>query len=478
MNEETLRIRRVEVTGLFGLYNHKIDLNLQERVTIIHGPNGVGKTMLLKLVAALFSGRLVELARTHFSTFTVTLTDASILGFEREEREFVDEEGVESDQPRQQYLFERSVRAKSEKRPPRIVIRAFAIADGRREEAELGALPNKSSSARLASFIDSETPWLYRMGPDQWMDREYKEYLTAYQVIERYSDRLPTRYQGKLFKEPELVRNLRRKVKVHFIETQRLLKLSIQEAEWARHNADRTVVSMVKSYASELKEKVSATLANYGKGSQTLDQSFPWRLLHGDQPRVPVDELKRRMVDLEKKRDYLKKIGLLADDNSYPFDVNAIDSLDSTRLDVLALYVSDTQSKLSVLDNLSERVYLLLDIVNKKFRNKSISLDKQEGLKAVSSTGASLDLDALSSGEQHELVLIYDLLFRVDPDTLVLLDEPELSLHLTWQKQFLQDLLNIVEATRFDAIVATHSPFIVGDRHDLMVPLASQEAGE
>ena len=107
MNEETLRIRRVEVTGLFGLYNHKIDLNLQERVTIIHGPNGVGKTMLLKLVAALFSGRLVELARTHFSTFTVTLTDASILGFEREEREFVDEEGVESDQPRQQYLFER-----------------------------------------------------------------------------------------------------------------------------------------------------------------------------------------------------------------------------------------------------------------------------------------------------------------------------------------------------------------------------------
>ena len=130
------------------------------------------------------------------------------------------------------------------------------------------------------------------------------------------------------------------------------------------------------------------------------------------------------------------------------------------------------------MDNLSERVYLLLDIVNKKFRNKSISLDKQEGLKAVSSTGASLDLDALSSGEQHELVLIYDLLFRVDPDTLVLLDEPELSLHLTWQKQFLQDLLNIVEATRFDAIVATHSPFIVGDRHDLMVPLASQEAGE
>ncbi|HDR9799131.1 TPA: AAA family ATPase [Burkholderia cenocepacia] len=478
MDQGLLKVKRVEITGLFGLYDHKIDLNVEERVTIIHGPNGVGKTMLLKLVAALFSGRIVELARTNFRTFTVTLSDESIVGFERSEEEYPDEDDAGIDQPRQQFLFEKAVRPKQEKRSPRVAVRAFAIAGGRREEAELGALPNKSSAARLASFIDGETPWLFRNGPDQWIDQEHKEYLTAYQVIERYSDRLPPRYQGKLFKEPELVRNLRRQVKVHFIETQRLLKLTLQEPEWARHAAGRSVVSMVKSDASDLRDKVSLTLANYGKGSQTLDQSFPWRLLHGDHQTVSVDDLKSRMVDLEDRRADLKRIGLLAEDNSNPFDVSAIDTLDSTRLDVLDLYVTDTHSKLNLLDNLSNRVNLLLEIVNKKFRNKIISLDKQEGLKAVSSTGALLDLDALSSGEQHELVLIYDLLFRVDPDTLVLLDEPELSLHLTWQKQFLEDLLKIVDATGFDAVVATHSPFIVGDRHDLMVQLGSRQSEE
>jgi predicted ATPase len=54
---------------------------------------------------------------------------------------------------------------------------------------------------------------------------------------------------------------------------------------------------------------------------------------------------------------------------------------------------------------------------------------------------------------------------------LVLIDEPELSLHVNWQKSFLPDLLKIVEATGYDVILATHSPFIVGDRSDLMVAL-------
>lgn len=480
MENQILRVKNIQVSKLYGLYDHCINIDLDERIAIIHGPNGVGKTMLLKLVAALFSGRIIELARAKFSEFFVTLDDGSVLGIVREEQpDFLDDAlDSESSLRKQQALFEPTLKPRSDRPAPRTIVKAVSIFNGAREETELGALPTKNSAAKIASFIDSETPWLYRTGPDQWIDREEKEYLTAYQVVEKYSDRLPARYQGKLFKEPAAFRNLRLRVKVHFIETQRLLKLSLQEPEWHRHSGDRAVVSMVKSDAVDLKEKISLTLANYGKNSQTLDQSFPWRLLHEANPRISRDFLKTKMENLEKKRGNLKKIGLIADDNSNQFDTNAIDSLDETRLDVLALYVSDTESKLSALDSLSQRVNLLIGIVNKKFRNKSISIDRQEGLKATSSTGLPLDLDDLSSGEQHELVLIYDLLFRVEADTLVLLDEPELSLHLTWQKQFLADLLSIVNATRFDAIVATHSPFIVGDRSDLMISLASGDSEE
>ena len=85
--------------------------------------------------------------------------------------------------------------------------------------------------------------------------------------------------------------------------------------------------------------------------------------------------------------------------------------------------------------------------------------------------GETVGLESLSSGEQHELVLHYELLFRVRTNTVVLIDEPELSLHINWQKQFLPDLLDTVQLSGIDAVIATHSPFIAGYRDDLMVRL-------
>ena len=68
----------------------------------------------------------------------------------------------------------------------------------------------------------------------------------------------------------------------------------------------------------------------------------------------------------------------------------------------------------------------------------------------------------LSSGEQHELVLLYDLLFNVQPGALVLIDEPEISLHVSWQKRFIEDLQRISRLVKFRSVVATHSPQIAG----------------
>jgi predicted ATPase len=182
-------------------------------------------------------------------------------------------------------------------------------------------------------------------------------------------------------------------------------------------------------------------------------------------------ELKERMEKLDARRAELKEIGLLDEPGSHPFDTAALDSLDPTQQSVMALYVQDTEQKLSVLDDIALRARLLLDNVNHKFHHKHIRIDRERGLVAEGEQGRSLDLDALSSGEQHELVLHYDLLFRVVPNTLVLIDEPELSLHPVWQKRFLPDLLEIVGTARFDVLMATHSPFIVGERSDLMVGL-------
>ena len=175
------------------------------------------------------------------------------------------------------------------------------------------------------------------------------------------------------------------------------------------------------------------------------------------------------MSDLDQRTKELKEIGIL---DETPIDQFRPGDIDESQAGVMTMYLSDTEKKLHVLEDLARRVQLLLGSLNGKYQHKQMRVDREQGLAVTDDRGRALPLESLSSGEQHELILHYDLLFGVPPNTVVLLDEPELSLHIEWQNRFLSDLMAIVELSSFDAVVATHSPDIVGDRDDLMVELA------
>jgi predicted ATP-binding protein involved in virulence len=138
------------------------------------------------------------------------------------------------------------------------------------------------------------------------------------------------------------------------------------------------------------------------------------------------------------------------------------------------LYVKDSEEKLATLETLSQQIKLLLDIINTKFQGKKLKVNETNGLVIASKEG-EIDLTLLSSGEQHELVMFYDLIFKVKPNTLVMIDEPELSLHITWQNTFIDELKKIVKQSKFDVLIATHSPTVVGNNINLMVALGSDE---
>lgn len=79
-------------------------------------------------------------------------------------------------------------------------------------------------------------------------------------------------------------------------------------------------------------------------------------------------------------------------------------------------------------------------------------------------TGSEFSANDLSSGEYHLYTSILGLGFGVDKSSVVLIDEPENSLHPQWQKDFMSILLQICEmaASNGHLIVCTHSPLIVG----------------
>lgn len=103
------------------------------------------------------------------------------------------------------------------------------------------------------------------------------------------------------------------------------------------------------------------------------------------------------------------------------------------------------------------------DIINRcDFANKQLEIDKRFGFRFVSNDELHtiLALDQLSSGEKQMIIQVYELLFRAQSGTLVLIDEPELSLHMMWQMNYLKNLTEIAKLRGFQCIIATHSPQI------------------
>ncbi|EJZ07831.1 ATP-binding protein [Mycolicibacterium vaccae ATCC 25954] len=153
------------------------------------------------------------------------------------------------------------------------------------------------------------------------------------------------------------------------------------------------------------------------------------------------------------------------------------EKLDSWAIKLLDLYLSDAEEKLEPFQSLLSRIELLENILNQRLLRKQVEVNAANGLEVKEDeTGRVIPLDALSSGEQHEIILTFDLLFDVPEGALVLVDEPEISLHVGWQMKFIPDIRRIGELRNLRFLIATHSPQIINGEWDNAVRLGPSEA--
>jgi predicted ATP-binding protein involved in virulence len=181
-----------------------------------------------------------------------------------------------------------------------------------------------------------------------------------------------------------------------------------------------------------------------------------------------LDDVKKKLSELDAQRKVLYDTGLLG--QSLPGG-ETLPEPNEDQLSVLTVYIKDVNKKLAVFGHLRERIELFRELLNSRFLYKRVQIDQEKGLVFQTTAGQELPPTSLSTGEQHEVVILYQLLFEVQSDALVLIDEPEISLHVAWQKPFLSDLSKISSVTKVDFLVATHSPQIIGNRWDLTVEL-------
>ncbi len=438
-----MRIKNISIRGLFDTFDHEIPLFQHEPITIIHGPNGVGKTSILKLISGCLRPPHRLLRSVPFTNLSLTFDDESILEVAPEI--VTNEHGA----------FSGHLRAQRSRQIFHFNFMGHGQAD--QTYAHTGSRP--AHLPRIEQFL----PMLTRMRHDEWYDRQTEEILQFDDVIQRYGSDLPEEFRAGE-ECPPWLQEIQQSTQVHFIETQRLLRIKSATP----HHSVRQETT-VNQCAEELAGRINEILATSATLSQTLERSFPTRLISGAGTGPLSEEHTRlKLTALDQKRSRLVAAGLLEPSNEPTLPTKRFD--DTTQR-VLGVYITDTERKLSVFDDMLSRIELIRSIVDARFLQKTVSIDRREGLVARTRDGRRLELSGLSSGEQHELVLLYELLFRAEEGTLILIDEPELSLHIAWQQQFLRDLLRITKLAKLTALVATHSPQIIHDRWDLTVEL-------
>jgi len=159
-------------------------------------------------------------------------------------------------------------------------------------------------------------------------------------------------------------------------------------------------------------------------------------------------QLKLRNQEKEKTRDQ---------DN----EIKALSHKDSANAEELSKLRELLQEKDDIIANINQNQNRFLELINKLFdeTNKKIDFDKENSIIFRKSNDKTISAYQLSSGEKQILIILLNILLQENQPFIVLMDEPEISLHLTWQF----DLIRMIRTLNKNCqlIIATHSPAII-----------------
>lgn len=344
-----MKLNWIKVDGLFTRFNHMIELK-EDGLTIVHSPNGLGKSTLVKMVCLAFNGEWEELDAIPFRRLEFGFDEGMVLVFLKDE-----------------------------------VMEVTLLDSG-------NIIPmTKDEVGDLHS--------VYYLGPQRlFIEESEGRYVSA---LDANSQRIAETYK-------------------EFI--------SMAETIWVGSEDDELGDASFPDPHSKLHEvRARMTMAREaGLIPEMIDDSIVGELLDNE----PTQWSEKQLKDLYR----LSKVA----DALYP---------------------------------LAESAAALLDIINPMLFRKTLSLDSHEGFKVTLDEGKVIKVSKLSSGEKQLLLLLYAMMFEATPGGLVIIDEPEISLHITWQQCIASLFLSIGRARDLQIIMATHSPQVVHDRWDLTVEL-------
>jgi len=386
-----LKLTNIKIQKLFGLLDYDIPLG-QNEITMLTGPNGYGKTMILKIINSILSNELNILCKLKFESVELSFQNGSVL---------IQHNGE-----------------------PDTIILNYVNSDSPKPCSEV--LKLETEEVNTEKFITFA-----------WTSDEIKN--TQKKISE------------KILRSKCLSLILTEKV-VSFIRADRLQAAT----------DDNSIIDLCAaklSYLMEMSQDESAAL------SQKLDATFPIRLFERleQQKRFSSENIQTRLKGIQDKRRHYMCYGLIhAEDDLMPEKSTSLNS-SNEYLGVLDLYIEDALGKLLPFQQLHQKIDIFESILKEKILAfKKVVIDRDSGFYFESLNGDPIDRNMLSSGEQNQVVLLFNLIFELATQKVILIDEPEISLHVAWQQTFLDSLKKIQKINKYEkVIIATHSPQVI-----------------
>ncbi len=125
---------------------------------------------------------------------------------------------------------------------------------------------------------------------------------------------------------------------------------------------------------------------------------------------------------------------------------------------ILSPYIRSVEARLNALEDLRDALQTFTDIFSRFFNYKDLRFDIRRGISIKLAHGSSrVTPEILSSGEKQLLLLFCNVLLARSRPSVFIIDEPELSLNIKWQRELISSLMSCVKGSDVQFLFATHS---------------------
>ncbi|HBH7050641.1 TPA: ATP-binding protein [Morganella morganii] len=144
--------------------------------------------------------------------------------------------------------------------------------------------------------------------------------------------------------------------------------------------------------------------------------------------------------------------------------------------ELLKPYIESLEGRLAGVRSIYKILNKFISTINGLLTDKEIRFQLSQGFLIINRFGDVLQPAQLSSGEQQLLLLFCYVLVARDTPSIFMIDEPEISLNIKWQRIIINSLLDITDGANIQFIFASHSLEIISQHRHRVVKLENKNA--